>query len=73
MKTADPAIMAFLAGEDVELDKELLLFRHTGQRRARIKGLQQIDILSPDEATAELLDGLQADCERYPGWHQGTG
>jgi argininosuccinate lyase len=56
-ESADPAIMAFLAGEDVELDKELLLFDIQASA-AHIKGLQQIDILSPDEA-GKLLDGLQ--------------
>jgi len=55
--SADPAIMAFLAGEDVELDKELLLFDIEASA-AHIKGLQQIDILSPEEA-GKLLDGLQ--------------
>lgn len=55
--SADPAIMAFLAGEDVELDKELLLFDIQASA-AHIKGLQQIDILSAEEA-GKLLDGLQ--------------
>ena len=54
----DPAIMAFLAGEDVELDKELLLFDIQASA-AHLKGLQQIDILSADEA-GKLLDGLQS-------------
>ena len=55
-ESADPAIMAFLAGEDVELDKELLLFDIEASA-AHVKGLQQIDILSADES-ARLLDGL---------------
>jgi len=57
-ESADPAIMAFLAGEDVELDKELLLFDIQASA-AHLKGLQQIDILSADEA-GKLLDGLQS-------------
>ena len=55
-ESADPEIMAFLAGEDVELDKELLLFDIRASA-AHVKGLQQIDILSADES-ARLLDGL---------------
>ncbi|MGB5292024.1 MAG: argininosuccinate lyase [Lysobacterales bacterium] len=55
--SADPAIMAFLAGEDVELDKELLLFDIEASA-AHLKGLQQIDILSDDEA-GKLLAGLR--------------
>ena len=55
-ESADPAIMAFLAGEDVELDKELLLFDIRASA-AHVKGLQQIDILSAEECT-KLLDGL---------------
>ena len=55
-ESADPEIMAFLAGEDVELDKELLLFDIEASA-AHVKGLQQIDILSADES-ARLLDGL---------------
>ena len=54
---ADPEIMAFLAGEDVELDKELLFFDIEASA-AHVKGLQQIDILSAEES-ARLLDGLQ--------------
>jgi len=56
-ETANPAIMAFLAGEDVELDKELLLFDIQASA-AHVKGLQEIDILSSEE-TAALVDGLQ--------------
>ncbi len=57
-ESADPAIMAFLAGEDVELDKQLLLFDIQASA-AHVKGLQQIDILSPVEA-GKLLDGLES-------------
>ena len=57
-ESADPAIMAFLAGEDVELDKQLLLFDIQASA-AHVKGLKQIDILSPDEA-GKLLDGLES-------------
>jgi argininosuccinate lyase len=57
-ESADPAIMAFLAGEDVELDRELLLFDIEASA-AHLKGLQQIDILSAIEA-GELLDGLRS-------------
>jgi argininosuccinate lyase len=56
-ESADPAIMAFLAGEDVVLDKELLLFDLQASA-AHVRGLQQIDILSAEEST-RLLGGLQ--------------
>ena len=56
-QNADSAIMAFLAGEDVELDKELLQFDIEASA-AHVRGLQQIDILSVEEAT-QLLEGLQ--------------
>ena len=56
-ESADPAVMIFLAGEDVELDKELLLFDITASA-AHVRGLQKIDILSNEEAE-KLLDGLQ--------------
>ncbi len=56
-ETADPSIMAFLAGEDIELDKELLLFDITASA-AHVRGLHKIDILSDEEA-AKLLDGLE--------------
>lgn len=55
---ADPAIMAFLAGEDVELDKQLLLFDIEASA-AHVKGLQRIDILNTAEA-GKLLDGLES-------------
>lgn len=54
---SDPAIMDFLAGEDVELDKELLFFDLRASA-AHVRGLQQIGILSDEEST-RLLDGLQ--------------
>ena len=57
-ESADPAIMAFLAGEDVELDKQLLLFDIKASA-AHVKGLRQIDILSAIEA-GKLLDGLES-------------
>ena len=56
-ESADPAIMAFLAGEDIELDKELLLYDIQASA-AHVKGLEQIEILSGTEAT-RLLDGLK--------------
>jgi argininosuccinate lyase len=56
--SADPAIMAFLAGEDVVLDKELLLFDIKASG-AHVRGLLKIDILSAAEAE-QLLDGLLA-------------
>jgi argininosuccinate lyase len=61
---ADPAIMAFLAGEDVELDKQLLLFDIKASA-AHVSGLQQIDILSDEEAQQlkQGLQTLQADVE----------
>ena len=57
-ETSDPAVMAFLAGEDVELDKELLLFDLEASG-AHVKGLEQIEILSAEEA-GKLLDGLRS-------------
>ena len=54
--SADLVIMAFLAGEDVELDKELLLFDIQASA-AHVKGLRQIDILTDVEST-QLLEGL---------------
>ena len=56
-ESADPAIMAFLAGEDIELDKELLLF-DIDASAGHVKGLEQIGILSEKE-TGDLLGGLQ--------------
>jgi len=56
-ESIDPAIMDFLAGEDVELDQELIIFDLKASA-AHVRGLQQIGILS-DEESASLLDGLQ--------------
>lgn len=53
----DPAIMAFLAGEDVELDRHLLLFDMQASA-AHVSGLLQINILSDEEA-GQLKQGLQ--------------
>ena len=54
---ADPAIMAFLAGEDVVLDKQLLLFDIKASA-AHVSGLEKINILSEEEA-AQLRNGLR--------------
>ena len=53
----DPAIMEFLAGEDVELDQELIGFDLQASA-AHVNGLLRIGILSEDESQ-RLLDGLQ--------------
>jgi len=53
----DPAIMEFLAGEDVELDQALILFDLQASA-AHVKGLKQIGILDDDESL-RLLDGLK--------------
>jgi len=53
----DPAIMAFMAGEDVELDKQLLQFDLKASA-AHVSGLQQINILSAEEAE-QLKQGLR--------------
>ena len=55
-ENTDPAIMAFLAGEDVALDTELLLF-DIAASAAHVRGLQQINILSVEESS-KLQDGL---------------
>ena len=55
-ESTDAAIMDFLAGEDVELDRELLLFDIKASA-AHVRGLRQIDILSDGEC-ASLLSGL---------------
>ena len=57
-ESAKPEVMAFLAGEDVELDKQLLIFDIQASA-AHVRGLQQIEILSAEE-TGLLLDGLQS-------------
>ena len=49
-ETTDPAIMDFLAGEDIELDEELLLFDITASS-AHVRGLRQAGILGDDEAS----------------------
>ncbi len=56
-ESTSAAIMAFLAGEDIELDKELLLFDIQASA-AHVNGLRQIDILNEEEATS-LLAGLE--------------
>ncbi|MBT8070898.1 MAG: argininosuccinate lyase, partial [Gammaproteobacteria bacterium] len=56
-ETSDAAVMAFLAGEDVELDRELLLFDIQASA-AHIRGLHKAGILNADE-TVSLLEGLQ--------------
>jgi len=57
-ESADAAVMAFLAGEDVELDRELLQFDLEASA-AHVRGLEQTGILSAAEA-GKLQDGLQA-------------
>jgi argininosuccinate lyase len=52
----DPAIMDFLAGEDVLLDRGLLLFDIRASS-AHVRGLRQAGILDEEEA-AQLLDAL---------------
>jgi len=56
-ETADAAVMAFLAGEDVELDRELLQFDLEASA-AHVRGLEQTGILSNAEA-GRLQEGLQ--------------
>ncbi len=60
----DPAIMDFLAGEDVELDQELILFDLQASA-AHVRGLQQIGILSKDESTSlqDSLNVIQQDLQ----------
>jgi len=55
-ESTDPAIMEFLAGEDVVLDQELLLFDLQASA-AHVRGLQNAGILSEQESSC-LLDGL---------------
>lgn len=57
-ENTDPAIMEFLAGEDVDLDQELLLFDIQASA-AHVRGLQQTGILSEAES-ASLQSGLSA-------------
>jgi len=56
-ESADAAVMAFLAGEDVELDRELLRFDLQASA-AHVRGLEQTGVLSAAEA-GKLQDGLQ--------------
>jgi argininosuccinate lyase len=56
--STDEAIMRFLAGEDVVLDRELLPFDIEASR-AHVAGLARIDIVSADEAAA--LDAALAE------------
>jgi argininosuccinate lyase len=56
-ESADAAVMAFLAGEDVELDRELLMFDIQASK-AHVTGLAKIGILSDEEARS-LKEGLQ--------------
>lgn len=53
----DPAVMSFLAGEDVLLDKQLLLFDIRASA-AHVNGLRQAGILDDDEAV-KLVAGLR--------------
>lgn len=53
----DPAVMAFLAGEDIELDRQLLLFDLRASA-AHVKGLGEIGIIEPHELTG-LLEALR--------------
>jgi len=57
-ESTDPAIMDFLAGEDIMLDEELLVFDLQASA-AHVRGLQQAGILSDAEAS-QLLQGLQS-------------
>jgi argininosuccinate lyase len=54
--STDTAVMKFLAGEDVELDRELLVFDIQASA-AHVAGLEKIGILSADES-GQLLQGL---------------
>jgi len=56
-ESADSEIMAFLAGEDVELDRELLQFDLEASA-AHVRGLELTGILSAAEA-GSLQDGLR--------------
>mgnify|MGYP000203419264 CR=1 FL=1 len=52
----DAAVMDFLAGEDVVLDRQLIDFDITASQ-AHVRGLQAIDVLTEDEAD-KLVSGL---------------
>ena len=54
---ADPAIMDFLAGDDVKLDRELLLFDLTASA-AHARGLAQAGILDDGELN-QLLNSME--------------
>lgn len=54
---SDAAVMAFLAGEDVELDRELLLFDIQASA-AHVRGLERINLLSTGESDS-LQRGLK--------------
>jgi len=56
-EAADAAVMAFLAGEDVGLDRELLQYDLEASA-AHVKGLEQAGILAADEAV-RLREGLK--------------
>jgi argininosuccinate lyase len=55
-EAADAAVMAFLAGEDVELDRELLVYDIKASA-AHVRGLEKAGILSAEESVA-LVEGL---------------
>lgn len=59
----DPDVMAYLAGEDVILDRELLPFDIQGTR-AHVKGLGRIGILS-DEEVASICASLKELSSRF--------
>lgn len=54
--TIDPAIMAFMVGDDLELDTELLPYDILASK-AHVRALQRIDVLSEAEA-GSLCDAL---------------
>ncbi len=56
--TIDQRVMAFLAGEDVILDRQLLRFDIIASQ-AHVNGLAAIGIVSDDEQSA-LIDGLES-------------
>lgn len=59
---SDPRVMRFLAGDDVLLDREFLLFDIEASK-AHVEGLQRIGLLCADECSALLseLDALAED------------
>lgn len=56
-KGPDDAVMDFLAGEDVVLDRQLIDFDITASQ-AHVAGLETIGVLSGDESR-QLVDGLE--------------